>query len=182
MSRIGKKEITLPKDVVLTLEGNKISVKGKKGTLTRDLHKTMKIVKEDNIVRVEPANAAEPSSNFHGLTRSLVQNMIIGVSEGFKKSLILRGVGYRAAKQGNDLQLILGYSNPINYIVPKGIVVEIDKASKEPLVHVEGCDKELVGQVAAEIRSLRKPEPYHGKGVRYHDEFVATKVGKSAKK
>ncbi len=182
MSRIGKKEISLPKDVAITVEGSQISVKGKKGQLVRKLHQSMKIEQDDNVLRVIPANPNEPSSNYHGLTRSLVQNMVTGVSEGFKKSLILRGVGYRAAKNGNELQLILGYSNPINYQIPKGVAIEVDKNGKEPVVVVEGCDKELVGQVAAEIRSFRKPEPYHGKGVRYFDEFVATKVGKSAKK
>lgn len=182
MSRIGKKFISLPKGVEVTISGNNVKVKGPKGTLERVIHTSMRLQKEDGELQVVPASAENKSGNFHGLTRSLVNNMVIGVAEGFTKSLILKGVGYRAAVKGHELQLTLGYSHPINYEIPKGLDVKVDRHGNDPLVVVSGADKELVGQAAANIRGFRKPEPYHGKGVRYIDEVIVTKVGKSAGK
>ena len=182
MSRIGKKEIKVPSGVDVKLDGSSISVKGPKGNLSRDLHPSMKIEMGDSLIRVSPADPEKPSVNFHGLTRSLVNNMVEGVTNGFSKRLLLRGVGYRAAVAGKDLQLTLGYSHPVVYPIPQGIEIKVDKLGKDPMVVVSGADKELVGQTAANIRAFRKPEPYHGKGVRYADEVIITKVGKSAGK
>lgn len=182
MSRIGKKLIALPSGVELKVEGNLVKVKGPKGSLERSIHPTMQVVVEDNAVKVTPVNEKEPAGNFHGLTRSLINNMVVGVSEGFSKQLLLRGVGYRAAVQGKDLNLTLGYSHPVLFPIPAGIEIKVDKLGKDPMVVVNGIDKETVGQTAANIRAFRKPEPYHGKGVRYADEVIVTKVGKSAGK
>jgi large subunit ribosomal protein L6 len=182
MSRIGKKVITFPKGIEVTVTGQAVKVKGPKGTLERSVHSSMRVVKADHSINVEPVSDRSSASQFHGLTRSLINNMIQGVSEGFSKSLLLRGVGYRAAVKGHELQLTLGYSHPVVYNVPKEIAVTVDKLGNDPMVVVKGIDKELVGQVAANIRSFRKPEPYHGKGVRYVDEVIVTKVGKSGAK
>ena len=182
MSRIGKKEIKVPTGVDVKLDGSTISVKGPKGALSRDVHPTMKVEVADSLVKISPVDPAKPAVNFHGLTRSLINNMVEGVATGFTKKLLLRGVGYRAAVAGKDLQLTLGYSHPVVYPIPQGIEIKVDKLGKDPMVVVSGADKELVGQTAANIRAFRKPEPYHGKGVRYADEVIITKVGKSAGK
>lgn len=182
MSRIGKKEINIPSGVDVKVDGLKVSVKGPKGSLSREIHPSMKLELEGALLKVLPAKADKPEVNFHGLTRSLVNNMVEGVATGFSKRLLLRGVGYRAAIAGKDLQLTLGYSHPVLYPIPQGIEIKVDKLGKDPMVVVSGADKELVGQTAANIRSFRKPEPYHGKGVRYADEVIVTKVGKSAGK
>lgn len=182
MSRIGKKLIALPKDVTVKIDGQRIVVKGKKGELSRSIHSSMRVVQKDASLSIEVKDPAESVSNFFGLSRSLVNNMVLGVSTGFVKKLMLKGVGYRAQVKGHELHLGLGFSHPIVYDIPKGISISLDKDVKEPVLIIEGCDKELVGQTAAEIRGFRKPEPYHGKGVRYLDEVIVTKVGKSAKK
>jgi large subunit ribosomal protein L6 len=183
MSRIGKKIIPVPKGVEVTITGQSVKVKGPKGTLERAVHTTMRVVKAEGTLSVEPTNdSSSASSQYHGLTRSLISNMVQGVTEGFSKSLLLRGVGYPAALKGTELQLTLGYSHPVLYPVPKSIAVKIDKLGNDPMIVIEGIDKELVGQTAANIRSFRKPEPYHGKGVRYADEVIVTKVGKSGAK
>jgi large subunit ribosomal protein L6 len=182
MSRIGKKVITLPKGVEVTVTGQTVKVKGPKGSLERAVHTSMRVSKIDNAITVEPTNDRSSASQFHGLTRTLINNMVTGVTEGFTKSLLLKGVGYRAALKGHELQLTLGYSHPVLYNVPHSIQVKIDKLGNDPMVVVTGIDKELVGQTAANIRSFRKPEPYHGKGVRYADEVIVTKVGKSGAK
>ncbi|MCB9228307.1 MAG: 50S ribosomal protein L6 [Deltaproteobacteria bacterium] len=183
MSRVGKKLIPLPSGVEVRVEGAAVRVKGPKGSLERAIHPSMKVeLTDEGSVRVVPVHENEPAHNYHGLVRSLLANMIEGVSTGFTKKLLLRGVGYRAAVQGKELNLTLGYSHPILYTIPEGIEISLDKTSKEPLLVVTGIDKEVVGQTAANIRAFRKPEPYHGKGVRYHDEVIVTKVGKSAGK
>ena len=182
MSRVGKKLIALPGGVEVKVEGSLVKVKGPKGSLERSIHPTMRVEPGDKEVKVLPVKESEPAPNFHGLTRSLINNMIVGVSAGFTKKLLLRGVGYRAAVQGKELNLTLGYSHPVLFSIPEGVEIRVDKAGKDPMVVVNGVDKELVGQTAANIRAFRKPEPYHGKGVRYIDEVIVTKVGKSAGK
>lgn len=179
MSRIGKKPIELPKGVQVTVQGQSVSVKGPKGTLSRALHRDIDVKVEGNNVVVSPKQAAEDAGRFHGLTRTLVNNMVVGVSEGFTRRLKLVGVGYRAATTGKTLNLSLGFSHPVNYDPPTGIEIKVE--AQTTLV-VTGADKELVGQVAAKLRGFRPPEPYHGKGVRYEDERIATKVGKAAGK
>lgn len=176
MSRIGKAPINVPKGVNVTIEGSKVVVKGPKGELSRVLHSSMGLKKEEDNLVVVPH---KPLSNFYGLTRSLVNNMVEGVSKGFSKSLTLKGVGYRAAVKGAQLNLTIGYSHPVLFDIPKSIDVKVEK---QTTVLVSGPDKELVGQVAANIRAFRKPEPYHGKGIRYTDEVIITKAGKSGAK
>ncbi len=177
MSRIGKQPITLPSGVSVSLSGQVVEVKGKNGTLKRTVHESIGVEQKDGKIVIAPR--AEGVSNFFGLTRTLINNMVIGVSAGYSKELTLIGVGYRAAVQGESLNLTLGYSHPVVYKIPKGIKITVDKQTS---VKVEGADKEQVGQVAADIRGFRKPEPYHGKGVRYADEKIITKVGKASGK
>lgn len=180
MSRIGKKPIELPKGVQVTVNGRTLSVKGPKGTLERPLHEAVDVKVEGSTVTVNTKNAdSYEQRRFHGLTRSLVNNMVVGVSAGFQKKLKLVGVGYRAAAAGKGLQLTLGYSHAVNFDPPTGITLKVDNQTS---IVVDGADKEQVGQVAATIRSFRPPEPYHGKGVRYEDEVIQTKVGKAAGK
>ena len=180
MSRIGKKLITLPQGVKVSCSNQLIKVDGPKGSLERAVHSSMNVVVENDVVRVVPKDSSDPShKKFHGLVRSLVNNMIVGVSQEFHKSLTLIGVGYRAALKGQELHLTLGFSHPVVYVIPKGISIKVEKQTE---VIVSGVDKELVGQTAANIRAYRKPEPYHGKGVRYKDERIVTKVGKAAGK
>ncbi len=179
MSRIGKKPIPVPKGVEVKLDGSKVHVKGPKGALERSVHASMKLEMKDDHIRVIPVEEGKEFTKFQGLMRSLVNNMVVGVSQGFSKNLKLIGVGYRAAIQGKDLQLSLGYSHPVVFPIPEGLDIKVDK---QTIVIVSGADKEKVGQAAADIRSFRKPEPYHGKGVRYEDEVIITKVGKSAGK
>lgn len=176
MSRIGNLPIELASGVEVNIDGRKVSVKGPQGTLSLEVHKNMKIVKEENRLVVERASNSRYDKALHGLTRSLINNMCLGVTEGFKKELEINGIGYKAAVQGKSLALSLGYSHPINYATPEGISFEVDK---NRLV-VKGIDKELVGRVAAQIRDLRKVEPYKGKGIKYFDERVKRKVGKTA--
>ncbi len=176
MSRIGKLPINVPSGVEVTIKGDFVKVKGQKGELSRTIHPSMSLKKEGDVLTVVPV---EQLSNFYGLTRSLVNNMVEGVSKGYTKSLLLKGVGYRAAAQGTQLNLTLGYSHPVIFDVPKGIDIKVEK---QTTLVISGSDKELVGQVAATIRAYRKPEPYHGKGIRYSDEVIITKVGKSGAK
>ena len=176
MSRIGKAPINVPQGVDVTINGSNVLVKGPKGELTRTLHPSMSLAKKEKTLVVVPV---KPLSNFYGLTRTLVNNMVEGVSKGFTKSLTLKGVGYRAAVQGNQLNLTIGYSHPVLFDIPKTIDLKVEK---QTTVIVSGPDKELVGQVAANIRAFRKPEPYHGKGIRYTDEVIITKAGKSGAK
>jgi len=179
MSRIGKKVINLPKGVEVKCEGSVVKVKGPKGQLERSVHDSMKVVVEASAVKIEAKDNTESVGEFHGLTRSLISNMVLGVTEGFSKTLTLVGVGYRAAQKGKGLTLNLGYSHPIDFDAPAGIELKVDKQTS---ITISGPEKQTVGQVAAAIRALRAPEPYHGKGVRYADEVIVTKVGKAAGK
>jgi large subunit ribosomal protein L6 len=177
MSRIGKAPIELPTGVEFKVDGSKVAVKGPKGQLEREIHPSVDVAVEGNVVKVVPKT--DDVSNFWGLTRSLLNNMVVGVSQGFSKQLSLIGVGYRAQVKGKELHLTLGFSHPVVYPIADGLEMSVEKNT---IVTVKGADKEAVGQAAANIRAFRKPEPYHGKGVRYIDERIITKVGKSAKK
>jgi len=179
MSRIGKAPITVPSGVEVTLAGRHVTVKGPQGTLERDLPGEIVVRQEDSTLLVERPNDERQNRALHGLTRSLVNNMVVGVTAGFTKELEIVGVGYRAAAQGsNRLELALGVSHPVFVAAPDGIPFETPQPTR---ILVKGIDKELVGQVAANIRKIRKPEPYKGKGVRYAGEVVQRKAGKAAK-
>jgi large subunit ribosomal protein L6 len=175
MSRIAKAPIELPSGVEIKVSGVEVSVKGPKGNLVQKLHPKVSLEQEDNTVTVKPANNA--SVPMAGTFRSLVNNMVVGVSNGFEKKLTLVGVGYRAQLQGNTLTLALGYSHPIEFAAPEGITIEVPSQTE---IVVKGCDKQQVGQVASEIRAFRPPEPYKGKGVRYANERVVRKEAKKA--
>jgi large subunit ribosomal protein L6 len=180
MSRIGKAPIAVPKGVTITLaEGNVITVKGPKGELTRTVPAAMQLKQEDGHVTVTRPSEESNHKALHGLTRTLIANMVEGVTKGFSKQLELVGVGYKAEKRPYGLQLALGYSHPIEYRAPKGITLSAPVPTQ---ITVEGSNKEVVGQVAAEIRSLRPPEPYKGKGVKYAGEVVRRKAGKAGGK
>lgn len=179
MSRIGKKPITIPEGVEVKLDGNKISVKGPKGTLEREINPIVNVVIEGNTITVTRPNDEALSRSLHGLTRTLINNMIIGVKDEFKKELEINGVGYRVAKQGNNLNLTLGYSHPVIFEAPAGITFDVPNANQ---IIVRGIDKELVGQTAAVIRTKRLPEVYKGKGIKYADEVIRRKEGKTGKK
>src|SRR5258706_14698714 len=178
MSRIGKLPIPVPSGVDVTLTGNYLSVKGTRGTLERSLSPQMRIAVDGGVITVTRPTDSTMHRAQHGLTRPLIANMVDGVSKGFTRELELVGVGYRAAKQGSDLVLTLGYSHPIRYSPPEGIAIEVPTPT---LISVSGADKEVVGQVAAKIRSFRKPQPYKGKGVLYRGEKLRRKAGKSGK-
>ena len=179
MSRIGKSPIPVPSGVEITLSGRHVSVKGPQGTLERDIPGEIVVRQEDGTLLIERPNDERQNRALHGLTRSLVNNMVVGVTAGFAKELEIVGVGYRAAAQGpNRLELALGFSHPVVVEAPQGITFETPQPTR---IIVRGIDKELVGQVAANIRKIRKPEPYKGKGVRYAGEVVQRKAGKAAK-
>ena len=178
MSRIGRLPITIPSGVDVTIDGRRLTVKGPKGTLSRDLHPDMNVSREDGSIVVTRPTEQKVHKQLHGLTRTLVNNMVVGVTDGYRKSLEITGVGYRAAKVGDKLQLNLGYSHPIEIAPPQGISFEVENPTHLAVV---GIDKELVGQIAAQVRSTRKPEPYKGKGVRYAGEQVRRKAGKAGK-
>lgn len=184
MSRIGKQPVSLKDDVEFSIDAdNVITVKGKKGSDSLKVHPNISIEKKDGEIIVNRNSEAKEDRSLHGLYRSLIDNMVTGVSEGYKKELEIIGVGYRASINGGVLELNLGFSHPIYFVPPDGVDIEVDtKSRKNPVVRVSGVNKELVGQVAAKIRSLRPPEPYKGKGVRYVDEWVRRKAGKSAAK
>jgi large subunit ribosomal protein L6 len=179
MSRVGKQPITVPSGVDVTIEGNKVTVKGPKGSLELVAAPTMSLARDgDDIVVTRPDDERQNRA-LHGLTRSLVANMVQGVSEGYERELEIVGVGYRATAQGpSKIELQVGYSHPVPFEAPEGITFEVPQPTR---ITVRGCDKQLVGQVAANIRKIRKPEPYKGKGIRYADEHVRRKAGKSAK-
>jgi large subunit ribosomal protein L6 len=179
MSRIGKKPVTLPKGVTLQVQGNTVAVKGPRGELRRSLHPEMEIGFADNQFTVARPSEEKRHKALHGLTRTLVQNMVDGVSKGFSKTLEIQGVGYKAEAKPYGVNLIVGYSHPVKYEAPKGIKISVDNNT---VVKIEGADKELVGQVAAELRSVRPPEPYKGKGIRYQGEHVRRKAGKTGAK
>ena len=179
MSRIGRMPVAIPAGVTVEIaEGNKVTVKGPKGTLVRELPHEMEIKIEDGHVIVSRPNDLKRMKSLHGLTRTLIHNMTIGVSEGYTKTLEVNGVGYRAAKAGKKLTLNLGYSHPVEMEDPEGIETKVDGNK----IVVSGISKEKVGQYAAEIRDKRRPEPYKGKGIKYADEVIRRKVGKTGKK
>ena len=180
MSRIGRMPIAVPAGVTVEIaENNKVTVKGPKGTLERVLPSEMDIKLEDGQIVVSRPNDLKKMKSLHGLTRTLVNNMVIGVTEGYNKVLEINGVGYRAQKQGNKLVLSLGYSHPVEMVDPEGVTTTLEGQNK---ITVSGIDKEKVGQYAAEIREKRRPEPYKGKGIKYADEVIRRKVGKTGKK
>ncbi len=179
MSRIGNKPITVPEGVEVTLNENHITVKGPKGTLERDFHKNMEVKLEGNTITVKRPNDDPANKSLHGLTRTLINNMIEGVVHEYKKNLEINGVGYRAQKKGNVLVMNLGYSHPVEMDPPEGITFDVTDANH---ITVRGIDKELVGQTAAVVRTKRPPEVYRGKGIKYETEHIRRKEGKSGKK
>lgn len=179
MSRIGKQPIPIPSGVKVEIQGTHIKVLGKKGSLERDVRPEIEIVAQDNALVCTPKGNSKKVLAFWGMTRSLVNNMVVGVDAGFSKKLMVEGVGYRANVNGNTLTLNVGYSSPVDYSLPTGISATVDKDNS---ITLEGIDKELVGLTAAQIRSIRKPEPYKGKGIRYFDEHIVRKVGKAGGK
>ncbi len=178
MSRIGKKPIEVPSGVDVKIEGKKITVKGPKGTMERTIHPNIDVVMEGSVINVTRPDDSNENKALHGLTRTLVANMVEGVTKGFTKNLEINGVGYRAAKQGKDLVMNLGYSHQV--IMPEipGITIEVPAPNK---IVISGCDKEMVGQFAAEVRAKRPPEPYKGKGIKYDYEVIRRKEGKAGK-
>ena len=179
MSRIGRKPVVVPKGVTLQVDGSTVAVKGPRGELRRTLHPDMEIALKDNQFTVARPSEEKRHKALHGLTRTLVQNMVEGVSKGFSKSLEIQGVGYKAEAKPYGVNLIVGFSHPVKYEAPKGIKISVDN---NVMVKIEGADKELVGQVAAELRQVRPPEPYKGKGIRYVGEQVRRKAGKTGAK
>lgn len=179
MSRIGNKPITVPEGVEVKIDGNHISVKGPKGTLEREVHKNISLEMNGNEIKVMRKDDEPANRSLHGLTRTLINNMIIGVTHEYSKELQINGVGYRVQKQGNNLNLTLGYSHPVIFEAPQGITFDVPNPNT---IIVKGIDKELVGQTAAEIRTKRPPEVYRGKGIKYADEVIRRKVGKTGKK
>lgn len=179
MSRIGRAPIAIPAGVTVTVDGATVTVQGPKATLTRDVHPNMHVAVEDGHILVTRPNDEKQNRALHGLTRSLIHNMVIGVTEGFKKELDVLGVGYRVAKQGKDLVMNLGYSHQVTMSEVDGITIDVPNPNK---IIISGPDKQKVGQFAAEVREKRPPEPYKGKGIRYTDEFVRRKEGKTGAK
>ena len=175
MSRIANAPVEIPSGVEISLNGSEVSVKGTKGTLTRTVHSDVEVTQEGTVLKTSARNAAKQTLALAGTTRALLNNMVIGVSQGFEKKLTLVGVGYRAKAQGSKLDLTLGFSHPVAYPVPEGIKIETPSQTE---IVVSGVDKQVVGQVAADIRAFRPPEPYKGKGVRYTDEHVVRKDAK----
>ncbi|MBT95554.1 MAG: 50S ribosomal protein L6 [Acidimicrobiaceae bacterium] len=179
MSRIGKSPIEIKSGVEVTLNGNSIEVKGPKGVLTQDIPEGIQAKKEDETIIVTRENELRETKALHGLIRSLINNMVTGVTEGYEKQLELVGVGYRAQSKGaSALELQLGFSHPVNYAAPEGITLDVPSQTE---INISGIDKQVVGQVAADIRALKKPEPYKGKGIRYVGEHIIRKAGKTAK-
>jgi large subunit ribosomal protein L6 len=179
MSRIGKKPVTVPAGVTLDLKGHEVMVKGPKGELRRRLHPEMQLALADGAFTVARPSDEKRHKALHGLTRTLVQNMVDGVSKGFAKTLEIQGVGYKAEAKPYGVNLIVGFSHPVKYEAPKGIKISVENNTT---VKIEGADKEAVGQVAAELRAVRPPEPYKGKGIRYQGEQVRRKAGKTGAK
>lgn len=175
MSRIAKNPVVVPAGVELKLDGQSISIKGSNGQLSLDVHPSVEVKQEEGTLTFAARDGSKLARSLSGTTRSLVNNMVVGVTQGFQKTLQLQGVGYRAAAKGETLNLVLGYSHPIDYVLPEGIKAE---TPNQTTVVVSGADKQTVGQVAAEIRAFRPPEPYKGKGVRYENEYVRRKEAK----
>ena len=178
MSRIGKLPIPVPANVDVTIDGQQISVKGPKGTLAHTIAEPITVEREDGVLAIKRPDDERRNRALHGLTRSLVNNLVVGVTEGYEKKLEIHGVGYRVQLKGSDLEFSLGYSHPVKVSPPEGITFAVEAPTR---FSVQGIDKQLVGEVAANIRKLRKPDPYKGKGVRYEGEQIKLKVGKTGK-
>jgi large subunit ribosomal protein L6 len=178
MSRIGVKPISLPSDVTVTMSATQIEVKGPKGSLSQPALKGIKVEQSDNQLLVTRTNNGRQTRAFHGLMRSVLSNLVQGVTQGYQKKLELVGTGYRAKKQGDNITLSVGYSHPVEYIAPEGIILNTEG---DTVISVSGINKQLVGEVAAKIRAVRKPEPYKGKGIRYQGEVIRRKAGKATK-
>ncbi len=178
MSRIGRAPIAVPAGVDVKIDGQTVTVTGPKGTLTRTVNETITVTLDGGVIYVTRPNDQKENRSLHGLNRTLIANMVTGVSEGFKKELEINGIGYRAAKQGNDLVLNIGYSHSVIMPEPEGITIEVPAPTK---IIISGPDKQKVGQFAAEVRGKRPPEPYKGKGIKYVDEFIRRKEGKAGK-
>lgn len=176
MSRIGRKPITVPAGVSVSLKGRDLSVKGAKATLDWQVPPGIEVTIDGSTISIERVRDDKQSRAYHGLTRALLSNMIDGVSKGFQKTLQIEGVGFRAALKGNRLELALGYSHPVAYDIPKGIEVQVESPT---VIHIRGADRQQVGQAAADIRKMRPPEPYKGKGIRYSTERIRRKAGKA---
>lgn len=181
MSRIGKLPVTIPEGVTVTLNGKTVVVKGKKGELSWTPHTDVVVKVEGNEILVERKTETKENRALHGTTRALLKNMVIGVTQGYEKKLEVRGVGYRFNIAGKKLNLSLGFSHPVEFLIPEGITMKADEENKNLLI-IQGVNKQLVGETAARIREIRKPEPYKGKGVRYFNEHVSLKQGKKAAK
>jgi large subunit ribosomal protein L6 len=179
LSRIGKKPVLIPKTVTVALSGNSLKVKGPKGELESRFHRAMKIEVKGSEVLITRPNDLKENKALHGLTRALIQNMVVGVTKGYDKNLEIVGVGYRAEMKGKNLLLNIGYSHPIYFIPPDGIILQTPAPTQ---ITISGIDRQLVGMVASKIRSVRKPEPYKGKGIKYSDEQIQRKAGKTAGK
>jgi len=179
MSRIGKQPVVVPADVKIDIKGQKLTVSGKNGILERQILPELEITMKDQEIVVENRDNSKRTNAFRGMTRSLIDNMVTGVNEGFKKILIVEGVGYKVNMSGKTLTLNIGYSNPVEFPVPEGVQINVDGTNK---IVVESIDKELLGLTSAKIRGLRKPEPYKGKGIRYENEHIIRKVGKAGAK
>ena len=182
MSRLGKQPVQLPDKVAVAIDGNSVSVKGPRGELSYDFNPDMAIRQENGSIVVERPTELRHHRALHGLTRALLANMVLGVSEGFRKTLEIQGVGYQATLQGKNLQLRLGHSHEIIVEPPTDVTFDVPQESRGTIIHVDGIDKQVVGQVAADIRGWRPPEPYKGKGVRYLGEYVRRKAGKAGKR
>ncbi|MBW3667096.1 MAG: 50S ribosomal protein L6 [Actinobacteria bacterium] len=176
MSRIGLKPVPVPPGVEVTIDDNKVTVKGSKGELTREFHENVSFEMSDGEVTVSRADDTRESRALHGLSRALLNNMVVGVTDGFSAKLEIQGVGYRAAMKGSDIELQVGFSHPVTVSAPAGIAFEVPEANR---IVVRGNDKQMVGEVAANVRKVRKPEPYKGKGIRYEGEYVRKKAGKA---
>ncbi|CNF18204.1 50S ribosomal protein L6 [Mycobacterium tuberculosis] len=178
MSRIGRLPITVPSGVEVNLDGREVTVKGPKGTLSHTVAEPIEVSQEDGRIVVTRPNDMNKVRGLHGLTRTLINNMVVGVTDGYKKTLVIQGVGYRVVAKGQNVEFSLGYSHPIPFEAPEGIKLTVERPTQ---LTVEGIDKQLVGEIAARIRKLRKPDPYKGKGVRYEGEQIRRKVGKAGK-
>lgn len=178
MSRIGRMPVAIPQGVEVTVAGNTVKVKGPKGELAREIHEAINVSVEDGQVIVRRSSDEKLHKSLHGLTRTLIANMVVGVTKGYERSLEIRGVGYRAQKQGNKLVLSVGYSHPVELEAPPGIEFDVPQPTR---ITVKGINKELVGQMAAKVRSVREPEPYLGKGIMYEGEKIIRKAGKAGK-
>ncbi|MFZ1953877.1 MAG: 50S ribosomal protein L6 [Desulfobacterales bacterium] len=179
MSRVGKKPIAIPEKVKVTYHGGELSVQGQKGKLSRSIHPAVTIKIEDGELSVEPLKSDKSSQALQGLTRSLAMNMVTGVDSGFARVLEINGIGYRAEVKGRNLILMLGYSHPVNFSLPDGVSASVERNN---IIKLEGIDKEVLGQTAASIRRLRPPEPYKGKGIKFAEEYIRRKAGKTGTK